>query len=69
MRRLRKNKYVVLFICVALVCTLYFIAQKAIDEYTFKTNGDIIREEDGAASSVDLKEDGDSGNRVKERIG
>ncbi|MBQ2835805.1 MAG: helix-hairpin-helix domain-containing protein [Clostridia bacterium] len=57
MRRLRKNKYVVLIICVALVCVLYFIAQKAIDEYTFKTNGDIIREEDGLADN----EDGSSG--------
>ena len=67
MRRLRKNKYVVLFICVAIVCALYFIAQKAIDEYTFKTNGDITREEDVSASGVDLNTNGDSGNRAEER--
>ena len=67
MRRLRKNKYVVLFICVAVVCGLYFIAQKAIDEYTFKTNGDITREEEILASGADLNTDGDSANRADER--
>ena len=67
MRRLRKNKYVVLGICVALVCALYFIAQKAIDEYTFKTNGDITREEDVSEGDADLNIDGDSVNRADER--
>ena len=67
MRRLRKNKYVVLFICVAVVSVLYFIAQKAIDKYTFKTNGDITREEEILASGEDLNTDGDFGNRAEKR--
>ena len=45
MRRLRKNKFIVLIICVTVVSVLYFVAQKAIDEYTFKTNGYITRED------------------------
>ena len=43
MKKLLKNKVVVLVICVAIVSCTYFVVQKAIDEYTFKTNGDIIR--------------------------
>lgn len=62
MRRLRKNKYVVLVICVIVVCVAYFVAQKAIDEYTFKTNGDIIREEEESASGADVNTDGGFGD-------
>ncbi len=69
MRRLRKNKYVVLIICVVIVCVVYFIAHKAIDEYTFKTNGDITREEEVLVSGADLNTDGDSEDGAEERIG
>lgn len=46
MKKLLKNKVLVLVICVTIVSCTYFLARKAINEYTFKTNGDIIREDE-----------------------
>ena len=67
MKKLLKNKVVVLVICVAIVSCTYFVAQKAIDEYTFKTNGDIIGEEDlvSESSDVDLGDSGREEDRGK----
>jgi len=56
MKKFRKNKFVVLAICVAIVSFVYFVAQKAIDEYSFRMNGDIISED---FSDTDGHEDGD----------
>lgn len=53
MKKLRKNKFVVLITCVIIVSVVYYGAQKAIDNYAFKTNSDIVTEEDGASDSGD----------------
>ena len=42
MKKLRKNKFVVLIVCVIIVSLVYFVAQKAIDSYVFNTNSDIV---------------------------
>lgn len=41
-RKIRKNKFVVLAVCVIVVSLVYTGAQKAIDNYSFKKNNDII---------------------------
>lgn len=46
MKKLIKNKFFVLTICVILVSTLYFIAKKLIDEYSYRMNEDIVTEEE-----------------------
>ena len=57
MKKLFKNKLVVLAICVGIVSCTYFVAQKAINEYTFKTNGDIIREDEFVSQGSDTSLD------------
>ena len=44
-RKLKKNKTVVLCICVIIISIVYFSSQKMIDNYVFNSNGDIEKEE------------------------
>lgn len=44
MKKLLKNKILVLAISVAILSIVYFVAQKAIDSYVFNSNGDIVSE-------------------------
>ena len=46
MKKLRKNKFLVLAITIIIVSIAYFGVQKAIDNYEFKTNSDISTKED-----------------------
>ena len=46
MKKLIKNKFIILIICVIIVSLIYFCLQKVIDNYIFNTNNDIISEED-----------------------
>lgn len=46
MKKLRKNKFLVLAITIIIVSIAYFGVQKAIDNYSFKTNSDISTKED-----------------------
>lgn len=45
MKRLIKNKFVLLIISVIVVSLVYFGTQKVIDNYVFNTNSDIVSEE------------------------
>ena len=67
MKKLFKNKVVVLAICVAIVSCTYFVVQKAIQEYSFKTNGDIIRDDDLVSEDAGVDSDGSSRNEDKEK--
>jgi len=64
MKKLLKNKLLVLVISVSILCAVYFVAQKAIDSYIFNSNGDIVSEEvsveDGKEKSSGGNGDGDS---------
>lgn len=42
LRKIRKNKFVVLAICVIVVSLMYTGVQKAIDNYSFNKNNDIV---------------------------
>ena len=42
MRKLMKNKFLVLVICVSLVTCVYFGVEKLIDEYMFDSNSDFV---------------------------
>ena len=59
MKKLRKNKFVVLIVCVITVGFVYFVAQKAIDSYVFNTNSDIVS--GGANFSEDGKQNSTEG--------
>ena len=67
MKKLLKNKVIVLVICVTIVTCTYFVVQKAIDEYTFKTNGDIIREEDVESEGSDTDVEFRGGKELEEK--
>lgn len=67
MKKFKKNKFVVLAVCVAIVSCVYFVAQKAIDEYSFWMNGDIISEDDAWATDDDESE-GNDGKSAGERV-
>lgn len=64
MRKLLKNKVVILIICVVIVSCTYFVVQKSIQEYTFKTNGDIIREDDLVSNDAGADSDGSARNEA-----
>lgn len=44
LKKLRKNKFVVLAICIIVVSIVYTVLQKVIDNYSLKNNGDIVSE-------------------------
>lgn len=67
MRKLLKNKVVVLVICVTIVSCTYFLVQKSIDAYTFNTNGDIIREDE--VSNDNDTQESSSDKNVKDDSG
>lgn len=46
LRKIRRNKFVVLAVCVIVVSLVYTAAQKAIDNYSFKKNNDITSEDE-----------------------
>ena len=46
MKKLRKNKFLILGITVIIVSIVYFLAQKAIDNYNFKMNNDLVVEDE-----------------------
>ena len=68
-KKLRNNKLMVLIISVVVVSIVYFVARKAIDNYVFETNSDIVTymESDGGvvlnADNLDIY----SSERVKVR--
>lgn len=46
LRKLSKNKFVVLAVCVIVVCLVYTGVRKAIDNYAFNKNADVVSEEE-----------------------
>lgn len=56
MKKLIKNKFIVLAITIIVVSIVYFGIQKAIDNYTFKTNSDINTEDEIKDSEKESKE-------------
>jgi len=68
MKKLLKNKVFVLVICVAIVSCTYFVVQKTVDEYTFKTNGDIIRNDDIVSDNTEVDSNGSARNEAEEKI-
>ena len=65
MKKLRKNKFLVLAICTIIVSLIYFAVQKAIDNYVFKSNSDIVvddglhEEDENISETGSLKLEGD----------
>ena len=55
LRKLSKNKYVVLAICIIIVSLVYIGVQKAIDNYAFDKNKDIVSEEESLNGSNEEK--------------
>lgn len=51
LRKLRKNKFVVLAICVILISLVYTGVRKAIDNYAFNKNADVVSEEESLNGS------------------
>lgn len=73
MRKLRKNKFVILVITIVVIILAYFGIQKAIDSYIFRTNSDIstedkISEEDSLDSKNETKEDLNQGKYSDEEM-
>lgn len=56
MKKLIKNKFIVLAITIIVVSIVYFGIQKSIDNYTFKTNSDINTEDEIKDSEKESKE-------------
>lgn len=54
MKKLIKNKFFVLTIVAIVVTVVYFIAQKAIDNYIFNNNDEIVSEEDVESSDLEI---------------
>lgn len=52
-RKLRKNKFAVLAICVIIVSLVYTGVQKAINSYTFSNNKDIVSEDESSDENFD----------------
>ena len=65
MKKLFKNKILVLGISVAILSTVYFIAQKAIDAYVFDSNGDVVSGEE----EVSKGPEGDASGSVSNGAG
>ena len=61
MRNLRKNKFVVLAICVIAVSLIYTGVQSAIDSYAFNKNEDIVSNEENS-DEINLDLEGGSDN-------
>ena len=55
MKKLIKNKFFILSISIIILICIYLFAQKAIDNYFFKTNSDILVEGDEENSSGEKK--------------
>lgn len=74
-RKLRKNKFVVLAICVIVVSLFYIGVQRAIDNHQFNKNEDIVSEEINDAvenaESVESSGENDTSNqdKISEGIG
>lgn len=56
MRKVRKNKFVILAISIIVVSIVYLGIQKAIDNYTFRTNSDISTEDEIVNSENETEE-------------
>lgn len=67
-RKLRKNKFVVLVICVIIVSLVYTVAQKAIDNHQFNKNEDIVREDENFDESNEEKISGNSMNEDSSKM-
>lgn len=63
LKKLIKNKFVLLAVCVIIVSITYFYVQKAIDNYDFETNRDIVSE-DGEVD-IGTEENSSKDNKVK----
>lgn len=59
MKKLIKNKYVLLISGIIIMSVLYFVVEKAIDNYKFQSNNDIITEDkvEESSDSDDITED------------
>lgn len=55
LRKLSKNKFVVLAICIIIVSLVYIGVQKAIDNYAFNKNADVVSEEESLNGSNEEK--------------
>ena len=64
LRKIRKNKFVVLAICVIVVSLVYSGIQKAIDNYSFKKNNDITSEDESIIDEK-IKDNTQSDSRIK----
>lgn len=63
LRKLRKSKFVVLAICVIVVSLAYTGVRKAIDNYAFNKNEDVVSEEESLNGSDEEKTLGDSAGK------
>lgn len=72
LKKIRKNKFVVLAICVIVVSFVYTGVQKAIDNYSFNKNNDIVVDhEDGvqfADDEVELELEGNESENDGESV-
>ena len=57
MKKLIKNKFIFLIICVTIVSLLYFLVQKAIDNYVFEMDNEIDFEEESIDSGDVVERD------------
>lgn len=55
LRKLSKNKFVVFAVCVIVVCLVYTGVRKAIDNYAFNKNADVVSEEERLNGSNEEK--------------
>ena len=66
MRKIKKNRVLVLIISAIVICGVYFAVQKAIDAYVFNNNDDIVLGDESAESGdegdLDDRDDGNNGN-------
>jgi len=61
MRKIKKNRVLVLIVSAVVICGVYFAVQKAIDAYVFNNNSDIVfgseSSEKGEGSDADSNEE------------
>ena len=62
LRKIKKNRVLVLIISIIVICGVYFTVQKAIDGYVFNNNSDIVFG-DGEASKEFENHDGENSNK------
>jgi len=66
-KKLRKNKIVVLIVCVIVVSLAYTGLQKAIDEYNFKSNNGIIADLESSEAGEDINTENSVGTGNDEK--